>query len=90
MISVLRYRKEDYGNRKDNPAVEKQHFKDIKPNEERRGGFYKGKSFLTSKDIKGLSTEVLRTRIGMVFPTADRISVQYREESVIRPEISWN
>ena len=57
---------------------------------EEEGGFYKGKIILDGEDIKGLSTEVLRTRIGNGISTADRISVQYREESVIRPEISWN
>ena len=34
---------------------------------EEEGGFYKGKIILDGEDIKGLSTEVLRTRIGMVF-----------------------
>ena len=33
---------------------------------EEEGGFYKGKIILDGEDIKGLSTEVLRTRIGMV------------------------
>ena len=34
---------------------------------EEEGGFYKGKITLDGEDIKGLSTEILRTRIGMVF-----------------------
>ena len=34
---------------------------------EEEGGFYKGKITLDGEDIKRLSTEILRTRIGMVF-----------------------
>ena len=53
---------------------------------EEEGGFYKGKIILDGEDIKGLSTEVLRTRIGMVFqqPIAFPYSIEKNLSYVLK------
>ena len=53
---------------------------------EEEGGFYKGKIILDGEDIKGLSTEVLRTRIGMVFqqPIAFPYSIERNLSYVLK------
>lgn len=53
---------------------------------EEEGGFYKGKITLDGEDIKGLSTEVLRTRIGMVFqqPIAFPYSIEKNLSYVLK------
>ncbi len=53
---------------------------------EEEGGFYKGRIFLDGEDIKGLPTEVLRTRIGMVFqqPIAFPYSIEKNLSYVLK------
>ncbi len=53
---------------------------------EEEGGFYKGRILLDGEDIKGLPTEVLRTRIGMVFqqPIAFPYSIEKNLSYVLK------
>ena len=54
---------------------------------EEEGGFYKGKIILDGEDIKGLSTEVLRTRIGMVFQQPNPFPMSIYDNVAYGPRI---